>query len=242
MRSNTPAGSNKQRAADILARFDRGDARIEAFAVGPDARGHLRLEKGAVHEWFGQAPAVGLLAGVAQAGGAEDGVTEGRGVLVWVGRACWPHAGWSGLTGLLGRSVFVDPASDADRLWAIDQALRCRGACVIADAKRLDMPNSRRLQLAAESAGTQGLLVRPPGELGELSAARTRWRVTPVPNPDARCVPEPRWTVELLRCKGLRPTPDTRTWIAQLNHDTGDVVMAPHAPDRSVVSPARRHA
>ena len=40
----------------------------------------------------------------------------------------------------------------------------------VADASGLDMGSSRRLQLAAESGGVLGLLVRPPWEVKELSA------------------------------------------------------------------------
>jgi protein ImuA len=136
------------------------------------------------------------------------------------------------------RAVFVDPSGDAERLWAIDQALRCRGvACVIADGSRLEMAASRRLQLAAREGGTLGLLARPLGELGELSAARTRWRAQPAPNLEARWFPEPAWTLELLRCKGLRPTTDARRWTVRVHHDTGDVSVVPDAPDRRVATP-----
>lgn len=243
MRSIQIPADRDKRVAEILARFDRGVHRGgPGLSVG--GRGGLELEAGAVHEWFGRESA-GLLAGLLTGvpGRLARGGEEIAGsVVVWVGRACWAYAGWPGMAGLLGRSVFVDPACDADRLWAIDQALRCRGACVIADARRLDMPNSRRLQLAAESAGTLGLLMRPPDELGELSAARTRWRVTPTPNPDARFYPAPRWTVELLRCKGLRPETDARRWVVQLDHDTSHVTLVPDAPGRGVQTPERRLA
>lgn len=183
------------------------------------------LELGSVHEWFGEDPAAVLLSRLARR-------TPGRGGrTAWIGRACWAHPGWSETPS----SLFVDPASDGERVWAIDLALRCRGvACVIADGSGIDMPASRRLQLAAKAGGTLGLLVRPLTDLSELSAARTRWRVTPAPNPDARFYPEPRWTVELLRCKGLRPTTEARRWAVQVRHDTGDVVVVPDADDRGV--------
>ncbi len=181
------------------------------------------LERGAVHEWFGNGPPLGLL------GALSRRLSGGR--TVWIGRDCWVHANPARTP--LGRWVFVDPGSDAERLWAIDQALRCPGvACVIADGRGIDMAGSRRLQLAARAGGTLGLLARPPDEVRTLSAARTRWRVGPEPNPDARWYPEPRWTVELLRCKGMRPSTDARRWVVQHCHDTGDVTLVPHAADR----------
>ncbi len=197
------------------------------------------LERGGVHEWFGVACPAVILAGLAGRAGRDGaGGSVGGGAVVWIGRACWAHPAWLG-GAAVERSVFVDPPGDAERLWAIDQALRTRGvACVIADARRLDMAGSRRLQLAAEAGGALGLLVRPPDEERALSAARTRWRVGPAPNPDARWFPEPRWTVELLRCKGLRPATDARRWVVQLNHDTGDVTLVPDAADRGVPAPA----
>lgn len=191
------------------------------------------LERGAIHEWFADSCPAALFAGAAAAA-----VADRAGAVLWVGRACWPYPVW--LTpGLLGRSVFVDPACDAERVWAIDQALRCRGvSCVVADGTRMDMGVSRRLQLAAARGGVLGLLNRPPGELARLSAARTRWRVTPAPKPDARFHPAPRWTIELLRCKGLRPETDARRWVVQLAHDTCHVALVPDAADRGVQTPA----
>lgn len=191
------------------------------------------LERGAVHEWFAESCPAALFAGVAAAS-----VASRAGAVLWVGRACWPCPVW--LTpDLLGRSVFIDPSCDAERVWAIDQALRCRGvSCVVADGTRMDMGVSRRLQLAAARGGVLGLLARPPDELARLSAARTRWRVTPTPNPDARFYPAPRWTVELLRCKGLRPETDARRWLVQLTHDTRHVALVPDAADRGVQTPA----
>lgn len=192
------------------------------LAQAPDLQ---QLELGSVHECFSRAPAASLLSGVVQ----QSSLRGGRSV--WVGRTCWAQPGWSDPH----TSVFVDTGSSGDRVWAIDQALRCRGvACVIADGSGIDMAASRRLQLAAKAGGTLGLLVRPLEDLGELSAARTRWRVTPTPNRHARFFPEPRWIVELLRCKGLRPATEMRRWAVQFRHETGDVVVVPDAPDRSV--------
>lgn len=86
----------------------------------------------------------------------------------------------------------------------MDLALRSPAvAAVIADASGLDMASSRRLQLAAEAGLERGggglaLLVRPPDEARELSAAATRWRVACVPATGRSA----RWSLELLRRKG----------------------------------------
>lgn len=196
------------------------------------------IERGAVHEWFGEVCPAALLSGL-----AARACTASGGQVVWIGRAYWAYPGWIS-PDLLRHSLFIDPAGDAERAWTIDQALRCPGvACVIADGGRIDMAMSRRFQLAAAAGGALGLLVRPPDELGVLSAARTRWRVDPAPNHEARLFCEPRWTVELLRCKGLQPTKDARRWVVQLHHDSRDVTLVPPSADRSVeTARAWRHA
>jgi protein ImuA len=122
--------------------------------------------------------------------------------VLWIGRRIWPMP--LTLGPLLERSVFIDPECDAARFWAMDQALRCPGiGMVVADAMRLDMAGSRRLQLAAEHGGVTALLLRPSWERGVISAAETRWMVRPTP-PSASSQTErtARWEVELLRCKG----------------------------------------
>lgn len=138
--------------------------------------------------------------------GSPDGIYA-----VWIGRRCWPHGRVlarerGGDQQLIERSVFIDPPDDASRLWAIDVALRCPAvAVVIADGSGLDMAGSRRLQLAARAGRTLGLLARPPQERGELSAAVTRWTVTPSPAPGR----QPRWRLTLTHSKQAMTVPGT---------------------------------
>lgn len=116
------------------------------------------------------------------------------GAVFWIGRRCWPSArallrqspGKAATENhlLRQRSIFVDPPSMSDRLWAIDLCLRSPAvSAVIADGTGFDMAATRRLQLAAASADALALLTRPPRELKSLSAAMTRWRVQPVVSP-----------------------------------------------------------
>lgn len=205
-------------------------ARSVPTGWGPDSP---TLDRGSLHEWFADSCPAALFAGV-----AAKSLADRPGSILWIGRGCWPFPAW--LTpDLLRRSVFIDPACDAERAWAIDQALRCPGvSCVVADGRRIDMPNSRRLQLAAGSSQGLALMARPPDEIRLLSAARTRWRVMAAPNPDARFHPAPRWTVELLRRKGMQPHTDARRWVVQLAHDTRHVSLVPDAADRGVQTPA----
>ncbi|MCC6509393.1 MAG: hypothetical protein IT423_09815 [Pirellulaceae bacterium] len=82
----------------------------------------------------------------------------------------------------LKRVVIVRPHSLADRLWAIDQALRSPAiVAVIAEVEHLDDRAARRLQLAAQRGGGLGLLVRGAGRSLQPSWAEVQWLVRPMP-------------------------------------------------------------
>lgn len=74
----------------------------------------------------------------------------------------------------------------------------------------------RRLQLAAETGGGLGLLLRP--DIADLapSAAMTRWRIGPLPAAQAEAgLDDPGWQLELLRARGGTPGgPWAMTWRA----------------------------
>jgi len=199
-----------------------------------------------VHEWFGIAdtscmprwiPPVGILLYLARRSlDASDGSNGGRAGVVWIGRRCWPF--FQGLSPddrriLLQRSIFIDPPDDMSRLWAIDLAARCPAvAAVVADGSRLDMAATRRLQLAAEAGSALVLCARPPEEIDHLSAATTRWRVRCASSSDKI----PRWNVELLRCKGMRPdgqwTVEWRSAKAQVSPQTSRIAVHAALVDR----------
>ena len=104
--------------------------------------------------------------------------------------------------------IVARPSHDADEIWAIDQALRCRGvAAVVAWPRGVagqsawgghgpanvggrrggSKPGSqwaiamRRWQLAARASGAVGLLVRPLTAVREPSWAEARLAVSPLP-------------------------------------------------------------
>ena len=80
----------------------------------------------------------------------------------------------------LERLVVVRTARLADALWACEQTLRCQAvAAVVLPLRRLDPYTSRRLQLAAETGGSLGLLVRSD-EPGEPTFAASRVRFEPL--------------------------------------------------------------
>ena len=110
----------------------------------------------------------------------------------------------------LKRIVIVRPTTLADRLWAIDQALRSPSiVAVIAEVEQLDDRAARRLQLAAESGGSLGLLVRNIHQRHQPSWAEVQWLVRPMPRPTnpqspATVTPAPHRPIqlELLRVRG----------------------------------------
>lgn len=149
----------------------------------------------------GTAFAAALLARLAMDRGAP---------VLWIVRDRDLHAAGLAAYGLTpDRLIAVRAVRDADALWAMEEALRCkRLSAVLGEADRLDLTASRRLQLAAEAGGVTGLLLHAgDGRAGAASAAVTRWRVAPAPSAtvDEPGVGEPRWRLDLLRCRGGRP-------------------------------------
>lgn len=116
----------------------------------------------------------------------------------------------------LGRVVLVRPNRFSDVLWSVEQALRTRGVgAVVCEVDQLSPAAFRRLQLAAETGGTLGVLLRPERVRDQPSWAEYRFLVRPVattPKPQTSDVmpqikppdgqPRRRLLVELLRARG----------------------------------------
>ncbi len=115
--------------------------------------------RGTLVEWLsaGRGSGAGTLALLA----ARQVSAEGGAVVVLDNRGDFypPAAAMLGMN--LDNLVVIRAATEKDRLWALDQVLRCEGvAAVWAPQDELDPHTFRRLQLAAESSGALGLLVR----------------------------------------------------------------------------------
>jgi protein ImuA len=97
-----------------------------------------------------------------------------------------------------GRTVIVRPRTANEALLTVAQALRC---CAIGTAigafERLADRDGRRLQLAAESGGTVGVLLRPVSALNTPSFAAVRLLMDPLPSSRGRR----RVRLEVLRCR-----------------------------------------
>jgi protein ImuA len=108
------------------------------------------------------------------------------------------------------RVIYVEAGDEKTALACSEEGLRHGGLSgVVAEAARLPMTASRRLQLAAETSGTIGIVVRrwqhatQSGDFGQPTAAVTRWQVTALPSAS---LPVPgigraRWLVELIRSR-----------------------------------------
>jgi protein ImuA len=163
------------------------------------------------------------------------------------------------------RLVLVGAPRDEDILWAVEEGLRTPGlAAVVGEIGRLPMVAARRLQLAAERSGVTAFLLRrwrngeeAVAERERPSAAVTRWRVRALPaqegdDPRLRhLIGQPRWRVELLRCRGGVPA----QWVVELGvvesgvvgsgnvevtDATGHVRLSPELADRPAAAPKQK--
>ncbi|MBV1798961.1 ImuA family protein [Siccirubricoccus sp. G192] len=178
------------------------------------------------------------------------------GAVVWI--AAEPEAWPPGLArfGLSPADlVLVRAPHPDDGLWAMEESLRCPGvAGALLVLPELDLTAARRLQLAAEAGGAIGLLLRPDSEAAGDSAALTRWRVgalagagTPLAagrtlaEGAAHGLGDPRWQLDLLRCRGGRPQSWRVVWKPaaerlELDHAEGLEMDAAEQPGTDFVA------
>jgi protein ImuA len=132
------------------------------------------------------------------------------------GRPCW-----AGVARMTPRPVlYVAVGRPVDVLRVMEEGASCQNlAAVIGEIhglpKVLDFVATKRLRLRAGASRVPVLLVR--SENTGLSAARNRWRITPLPSArhshDAAAPGSARWRLELLRARDGR----AGIWIA--GHD-----------------------
>ena len=190
---------------------DRATHAVLPFGVAPlDARlpgGGLAL--GALHEVAGGADEA--LHGAAAARFAAGILARAQGEVLWCRRQADLFAPSLAQVGLPPeRVIFADAGDEAGVLAAMEEGLRWPGlAGVVGEVGKLSMTASRRLQLAAEKSGQLAIAVRrwrrvaDAADLGQPTAAQTRWRVSPLPSSPLPVpgVGRPRWFLELLRCR-----------------------------------------
>jgi protein ImuA len=202
-----------RRKVRALEAQERSTRAVLPFGVPPlDARlpgGGLAL--GALHEVAGGAEEA--LYGAAAARFAAGILARAKGEVLWCRRQADLFAPALAQTGLPPqRVIFADAGDEAGVLAAMEEGLRWPGlAGVVGEVGKLSMTASRRLQLAAERSGQIAIAVRrwrriaDAADLGQPTAAQTRWRISPLPStplpPSVPGVGRPRWFLELLRCR-----------------------------------------
>lgn len=222
-----------------IARLERGgrgqaEERAAAVPLCPPMDAALPwggLARAGLHEVLSADPGAAagfcalVLARASRAGfgGADGGDGGGGGPVLWI--APEPDA-WPPGMARFGLSpadlVLVQAPRPADGLWAMEEALRCPAvaAALLVAREEPDLTAARRLQLAAEAGGALGLLLRPDSggdEAAGPTAALTRWRVAALPSVGgggAHDLGDPRWALELLRCRGGRPGAWRAVWRA----------------------------
>jgi hypothetical protein len=212
------------------------------------ARGFRR---GALVEWLSSDTADGAatLALLSARGALADG---GALVVIDRRRRFYPPA--AARLGIeLAKMIVVRPTGQADHAWALDQALRSRGvAAVLCSLEKPDNHTLRRLQLAAETSGVVGLLLRPQHARHEPSWAELRLWVEPLAGRPSLSGRSRRLRVELLRSRAgpaggaveleipaLREAPQDRSH-RDANHETRSVHLASELAAAKTRSHSRR--
>ena len=192
--------------------------RVLAFGL-PELDGRLGaggLRAGGLHEATAQscslvddAAATLFLAGIA----AREAHAAG-GPVLWASCRTDLYAPGLEQAGLAAADViYAQPRDDVGLLAVIEDAIRDgTPSAVVAEASRVPMVATRRLQLVATEADLPVLLLRrrrgrDRDPFAEPSAAWTRWRIGCVPSERLRVsgVGRPRWSVEMARQRGGDP-------------------------------------
>jgi len=191
------------------------DYRVLPFGVAAiDGRlGAGGLRAGALHEATARSASLVddaattlFLAGIAAREAANAG-----GPVLWATCRTDLYAPALAQAGLSSSDViYAQPYDDAALLAVIEDAVRDgTPSAIIAEASKVSMVATRRLQLVAAEADMPVLLLRrrrgrDQDPLSEPSAAWTRWRIGSAPSArlEVAGVGRARWTVELARQRG----------------------------------------
>jgi protein ImuA len=206
MHANIPPHTHQQTIAALqnqLRAWERrsSPATTDFVSTGCEALDALFPQHGIRHgslvEWIenGDASGAGTLALLV---GRRLCQTDRPAILIDFKRQIYPPA-LSACGFDLSTLIVVRPASEREALWSCEESLRSKAVSLVwARIEHLTGIAFRRLQLAAEEAGTVGLFVRPAAALREPSWADVRLLVTPRP-----AVGEfPRFQIEAVYSRG----------------------------------------
>ena len=169
---------------------------------------HGGLPAGCIHEVKGASLASALtFSSILSARIARD---QGNIVYISSDRSLHP-LGLLPYVARLDQFLLVFVRRPQDLAWAAMEALRCpQVSAVMAVLDGLDLTDSRRLQLAAETSGATGFLIGHATS-APIAAPITRWKVSSSVGKPGQRFDEPAWTLDLLYCRGGRPG----SWIIE---------------------------
>jgi hypothetical protein len=214
-----------QVVAELADRVRQLEHRRRPAGEAAITSGHQRLDRllpdagfrrGTLVEWLSAGPGSG--AGTLGLIAAREAAAQGGAIVVIDREGLFypPAAVRLGIE--LARLIVVRPASAEDHDWAWDQVLRTPGVAALwGSVPAQDDHTLRRWQLAAETSGAIGLLVRPQAVRHDPSWADLRLLVEPVAAPRG-AGRNRRLRITPLRLRGGRagrsvelevPTPET---------------------------------
>jgi len=177
---------------------------------------------------------------------SRAGRGAGRGVALTVTQSWLREHGrpyGPGLAGFDCREgfVLVTTRTEAECLWAMEQALRSGGLdAVLGAINGADLTQTRRLEFAARDGSAAGVLLRT--RTGDLSAARRRWRVSTLasaPDPhDPRAPGNLVLRVEMTRSRAERPG----VWMLEQDDETHRLRLADRLAGDGPGAVGRPHA
>ena len=224
-----------------LRRMERSrrppELKSEVSGAGQEVLGGLLpgrgVGRGRVFEWISAGgPGVGAatLALLAASKLMQDPENRMVGTLVVIDRDGGFYPAAVAELGLPPQGVLlVHPKSEAEWMWAVEQALRSPAVDVtLTWAGRIEGRGFRRWQLAAEAGGGVGMLVRSSEVLGEASWASVSLLVRSgaceeAKGPAGSFVKRMgrRWVVSVLRNRAGGAGDDGSEWLLEWDDETG---------------------
>ena len=105
--------------------------------------------------------------------------------------------------------IFLDLEKETDCLWAMEESLKCDGlSAVVCETPNLGFTASRRFQLAVESTGVTGFMLRHDPKRVPATACLSRWKISPLRSETENNMPGigfPRWQVQLHKIRNGKP-------------------------------------
>ena len=126
--------------------------------------------------------------------------------------------------------IFVVLKGEKERLWAIEEALKCDALqAVVAETRSLSFTHSRRYQLAVERSGVTGFLIRD--DLPGATTSIAKWRVRSRPSIPIDHLPGvgyPCWDVDLWKVRNGQTGNWQLAWDGHHFMDMGAMALDEH--------------